>query len=297
MKIIAFTILTDPDYRQDPWRESIRQALEVFDEVIVIHGKKEDDELLSKEFAGQKRISWYYLDWPQPDWSYEELPRHLNLGLDKCRAYGADWAVKFDSDMLFHEKEKDKIRKALLALKYEGIMLASFEKYQFFKVDMGYEKGKLPIAVNLKFNTCYGMDSGRYTDLCQPIVPDGKTKFNKAKYEIPKGPAIDPNKIKTTGLHVWNYDYSFKTEERSKELLFHFDRSHAKFWGAGYSGRKIEDITPDSAFNDYMALVQGRIKKCSHKFKTEDHPKYIQKRIAEIKPEEFGHSLWGKVKI
>jgi hypothetical protein len=293
MKIIGFTMITNPEYRQDPWRESIRQALEVFDEVVVVCGDVNDNYLLSTEFDKEelKRISMPYLHWPQPQWSYEELTRHLNLGLKYCRRLDGDWAVKFDIDTFFHEKDKAQIYQKLQSLKNRKIKLGTFEKYQFFLVSKGYEKGKLPVAVNLSFNTCYGLDMQRYTDLCQPIEPiDGTAKYNDATYEIPKGNEIKSRE--STGCHIWNYDYSFKTLARSKELLYNFDISHAKWWGKGYSGKQIKDITPETALNDYLMLVRGRVKKCIKEFNWNEHPKHIQQRIKNIKPEEFGYNLW-----
>ena len=299
MKIAGFTMLTDPNYRQDLWMESIRQALEVFDEVVIIYGREKDKELLESVFGNKKlSISWYFLEWPQPEWSYEELPRHLNLGLQYCYGYMADWAVLFSMDYFFHEKDKGKIHAKLAAFKRDKIMIGSFEKLQFFKVNRAYEKGNVPIALNLSFDFQYGVNESRYTDLCYPIIPSGKTvKYHSGKYDTPVGAPIPRDRMRATGIHVWNYDYSFKTEERAKELLYHFDRAHAKWFGAGYYGDKIEDITMESAFRHYIKLVTGRIKKCYKVFKTEDHPKHIQNRVRNIKSNEFGYNLWDKIKI
>ena len=291
-------MITNPDYRQDPWRESIRQHSEIFDKVIVVYGREEDGNQLKEEFGENEKIDWHYLDWPQPEWSYEELPRHLNFVLDEAKKLNPDWIIKFDIDHIFHENDKATIYKSLQALKYEGAMLAQFEKLQFFLVDRAYEKGKVPLAINTKYDIRYGVDKTRYTDLCQPIIGcDKMVKYREGKYEIPAGDPIPDSKMRKTGIHVFNYDYSFKTFERAMEMLYHFDRSHAKWWGAGYHGKSLEDITPESAMAEYIALVGGRIHKPHKMFKPSDHPKNIRDRVTNIKPEEFGHSLWGKIEI
>jgi len=302
--------MTNPDYRQDPWKESIKQALEFCDQVVVIygfHGQDIDDDSdldrvweLQKDYPG--KLQGYYLRWPQPEWSYDELPRHLNEGLRIARELDADWAFKFDIDTLIHENDFDKIRNALQEAKKQKVKLCKLEKKQFFMVDRYYEKGKIPLFVNTDFPIWYGYDRSRYTDLCQPITWNGESrviardqKFLDSDNGIPAGKKISDMHIKAIGGHCWNYDYSFKTLERAKELLYYFDIAHAKWWGRGYSGLKIDEITPETALNDYLGLVAGRIKKCQYKIKPEDHPKHMIETVKNIKPERFGHNLWGLI--
>lgn len=304
MKIVAFTMITDPEYRQDPWEEGIRQALEVFDEVVVIYGREEDGKLLFEKFGPEKPALYTtYMPWPQPEWSWEELPKHLNAALEVVRSLGADWAIKFDIDHFFHENDKRGIRDKLTQAAREVKLLATFEKYQFFKVDRAYEKGKMPFALNLKHplggKLCYGVAKGQYTDLCQPLIEiSDTTSVNGKVYKIPTGELPDPeiHRFKT-GIHVWNYDYSFKTYERAKELLYYYEISHAKFWGAGQYGEKLEDLTMESGMNGFLRLANGRYKKCDKPFGWLEQPKHIREKIKNIKPEEFGHSLWNKITI
>lgn len=298
MKITAITMITNPEYRQDPWKESIGQAAELFDNVVVVYGREEDEVELNREFQSNQKIKWYYMDWPQPEWTYDELARHLNFALENAKKFNPDWVIKFDIDHLFHENDRDAIYKSLLAMKYDGTMLAQFEKLQFFLVDRAYEKGKVPLGINMKYDICYGVDKTKYTDLCQPVIRcDKMVKYRQGKHEIPVGEHIPDDKMRKTGIHVWNYDYSFKTLERAMELLYYFDRSHAKWWGAGYHGMMLENITPESATGEYIELVKGRITKPHKFFSPDDHPKHIRERIRNILPEEFGHSLWGKIEI
>ncbi len=302
MKIVGLTMMTNPTYRQDPWRENIRQMLEVMDEVVVVCGAQNDLTLIQQFVDADSRVQFHYLEWPQPEWRYDELPKHLNFGLQKAKDLLADWVIKLDIDTFIHEKDKDKLREVLKrCMKYDAYAV-SFEKYQFFMPNRSYEKGKMPLALNMHHNTVQYGYAGEYTDLCQPITPHSATSelFIQGKmqtFNIPNGTRIPDNQIQRSGMHVFNYDYTFKTEQRAKELLYHFDRSHAKFWGNGYNGQLIEDITPESALENYLNLVRGRIKKCVHRFSTEDHPKMIQPRIRNMGADSFGDNLWGLIEI
>ena len=155
----------------------------------------------------------------------------------------------------------------------------------------------MPLALNLKYkNLCYGFARGQYTDLCQPIFKEEDlVEVNGKTYDIPVGSLPDASQRHKTGIHVWNYDYSFKTYERAKELLYYFEKSHEKVFGAGQYGAKGADITPEYAMNSFLKLAEGRYKRCYKSFPYQEHPKHIQERVKNIKPEEFGHSLWNKI--
>lgn len=300
MRVIGFTMMTDPDYRQDPWRECIRQALEVFDEVVVIYGREADGPMIEAEFKHEP-VYDFFLNWPQPEWSYEELARHLNLGLEMCRSRRADWAVKFDMDYFIHESQKAEMFQKLSFMRHDGKLIATFGKLQFFLATHGYEKGKMYIGLNLNhpLHVTYGQDESRYTDLCQPVIWDGKKthRMPGGTYDIPLGTPIDSKYHGNTGVAVWNYDYTFKTYERAKELLYHFDLSHARWWGSGYTGKRPAEITPETAMQDYLQMSGSRVKKCIKDIPIGQHPKHIQEKIRSLTPEQFGHSLWGKVPV
>ena len=293
-------MITDPEYRQDPWRESIAQMLSLFEKVVVVYGRREDADLLVDVFGTEVkdgRLVCVYLDWPQPSWSYEELPRHLNAGLAKAREIGLDWVVKFDIDNAVHEVDSMALRNKIAEADRFGRWVAVLEKYQFFSPGLCYQKGRIPIVVNLKKPIAYGFDQGRYTDLCQPIEWDGTTtaSVNGRDTDIPAGKSIGKDRTYDTGVHVWNYDYTWKTYDRAQELLYHFDRSHAMFWGKGYSGKALDEITPESAMADFLALAQGRFKKMILSKSVLAHPKHFIPGLRSLTGEQFGHGFWGKL--
>jgi hypothetical protein len=298
MKIIGITMVTDPEYRQDPWKECIGQMLEICDEAVVVCGDTGTYDLADQMKARfDKPLHFEYLDWPQPEWTYDELARHLNAGLVKARELNADWVIKFDADYFIHEQDAGVVKAKLRELKAKKKAIGAFEKLQFFQVSRAYEKGNILTALNMEYPIWYGKDKAKYTDLCQPILWDGKSwmRYPGAAHEIPEGVAVPENLHQRMGVHVWNYDYSFKTLERATELLYRFDRSHAKFWGHGYHGKALKDITPESALRDYITLVTGRLKKCNKTFEWQQHPRHIRERVRDIDHDKFGYLLWNKI--
>lgn len=302
MKVVAITMITDPEHRQDPWKEGIGQMLEVFSEVVVVCGREADVQMVNAHFR-DSRLYAKYLHWPQPEWSYEELPKHLNAALSTARELGADWIVRLDIDTAVHEKDFGALRHQLMRANVMEKWMVAFEKYQFFKPERCFEKGKMPLAIKADSPICYGFDTERYTDLCQPIVWDGKTTALISKegkviaYPVPAGTKPDKRKLLEVGVHVWNYDYTFKTMARAAELLYQFDRAHERFWGQGYSGRSGPEITVESAMDDFLKLSAGRWERMlkGKAMGISDHPKHFQESLRRLGSSQFGRGLWGKI--
>lgn len=302
MKIAGIVTITNPDYRQDPARECIRQMLEVVDIAIIVYGRGLDLPEVIMQFMTEfpDRVIPVYLEWPQPEWTLDELPKHLNAGLEKAREIGADWCIKFDADYFIHEDDKWSLRHRLEQGLVNDCMTMSLEKAQCtipFKIR---QKGDIPICINLKHPICYGQNIDHYTDLCQPIIWDGKTMIScndDPKYAIPYGSEIPKNRNERTGVWIWNYGYSFKTYERAKELLYWFDLSHAFWWGMGWYQIPKDEITREKSMEHHLKASEGRMAANKKEAPLAIHPKHIQKKISELTPEEFGHSLWGKIKM
>lgn len=307
--IAAITIITDPDYRQDPWREWLQQAVRCFDLVVIVCGR-EADILQVREFLAhlpdepRGNVLIEYMEWPQPAWSFEELPRHLNRAIEIAKEHDPAWIIRLDCDTFIHENEMPLLRQKLHFMKRAGIPCATLEKYQFYSPTRAFEKGKVPLCLNADQPIRYGKIRGAYSDLCQPIMFQGAmieqvhredTSVYQLRFPIPEGPALSARRRVTTAVHAWNYDYTFKTEERARELLYHFDQAHAMFWGRGYSGLHIDEITPWTAFGDYIRMIRGRYGRALHLMKPSDHPAGIRPAIEALRPDQFGHSLWGMI--
>ena len=87
MKISIATTYTNPDERQDPWKEAITCYGDFADEIIV---------------TGQ--------DWPH-DFSWDYIGKTFNEGFNKSTG---DWVFRMDIDYFIHEKDMKKIKQALV---------------------------------------------------------------------------------------------------------------------------------------------------------------------------------------
>ena len=116
-----FTTMTNPDDRNDPWKEALNCYEELADEVIVV-GK----------------------NWPY-EFSWDEIGKTFQEGLDKS---SSDWVIRMDIDYFFHEKDFDKIRNALE--KFKNYPALAFPQYQFFTPDRYQIKTRICIAFNIR---------------------------------------------------------------------------------------------------------------------------------------------------
>jgi len=121
MKISVATTYTNPDERQDPWKEAITCYKDFADEIIV---------------TGQ--------DWPH-DFSWDYIGKTFHEGFKKSTG---DWVFRMDIDYFIHEKDIKKIKQALV--KYSEYPAICFPQYQFFLPNRFQLKTRLCIALNKK---------------------------------------------------------------------------------------------------------------------------------------------------
>lgn len=114
-----FTSMTNPDLRNDPWKEALNCYKDLADEVVVV---------------GE--------NWPYEfNWNY--IGETFQEGLDKC---SSDWVIRMDIDYFFHEKSFSTIRNALK--RFNNFPVISFPQYQIFTPDRYQIKTRLCIAFN-----------------------------------------------------------------------------------------------------------------------------------------------------
>lgn len=114
-----FTSMTNPDSRNDPWKEALNCYEDLADEVIVV-GK----------------------DWPE-NFQWDHIGKTFQQGFDLCTS---NWVIRMDIDYFFHEKDFIKIRKALD--RYKDSPVITFPQYQFFSPERYQLKTRLCIAFN-----------------------------------------------------------------------------------------------------------------------------------------------------
>lgn len=115
----VFTTMTNPDSRNDPWKESLNCYNALADEVVVVGD-----------------------DWPYEfDWGI--FNRIYQGGFDECNT---DWVMRMDLDYFIHENDIKKIKKYLK--KYEDYPAIVLPQYQFFTPDRYQIKTKLCLLLN-----------------------------------------------------------------------------------------------------------------------------------------------------
>jgi len=142
MKLSIFTSFTNPDDRNDPWKEALACYEDVADEVITV---------------GQ--------DWPE-EFSWEHIGKTFQKGFDLCTG---DWVIRMDIDYFFHEKDIFKIKNSLE--KFKNFPAVGFPQYQFYSPKRYQIKTILVIAFNKKNFPEIKLNGGG--DLCQATL-DGE---------------------------------------------------------------------------------------------------------------------------
>ena len=121
MSISIFTTMTNPDDRNDPWRESLKCYESVADEVVVVGD-----------------------DWPYEfDWGI--FNKIYQNGFDQCKT---DWVIRMDLDYFIHEKDIEKLKFYINKFKDEPAIV--MPQYQFFTYDRYQLKTKLCLVLNKK---------------------------------------------------------------------------------------------------------------------------------------------------
>ena len=142
MKLSVFTTMTDPESRNDPYKEAINCYKELADELIIV---------------GE--------NWPD-EFSFDYIGKTFHEGFEKSTG---DWVIRMDLDYFFHEKDIDKIKKLLTV--HDDHPAVAFPQYQFFTYDRYHIKTKLCVAMNKKKYPEIVINGGG--DMCQPTI-EGK---------------------------------------------------------------------------------------------------------------------------
>jgi hypothetical protein len=155
MKISIFTSMTNPEERQDPWKEALNCYEDLADEVIIV---------------GE--------DWPE-EFSWDYIGQTFQKGLETSTG---DWAIRMDLDYFFHEKDFDYIRKFLEKNNHHPVV--AFPKRQFFTADRYQIQSRICIAVNKTNFPNVKLNGGG--DLCFPTL--NGTDLNPYKLPLAKSP-------------------------------------------------------------------------------------------------------------
>ena len=139
MKVTVFTHMTNPELRNDPWREAMECFNDIGEEVVVV---------------GE--------NWPT-EFKWDYIGKVFQEGFDKSRG---DWVINMPIDYIIHEKDIDKIIEFLTLHADEPAV--SFPQHQFFTPDRYRVQSKLCIALNKKKFPHIKLNGGG--DLCLPTI-------------------------------------------------------------------------------------------------------------------------------
>lgn len=266
MKISIFTTCSNPIERQDLYFEALESYRPLADELVVVDGSNNPDVLhsFSRERLWDKIV---YNQWPD-EFKWDFIGQQFQRGYEACTG---DWVIRVDLDFIFHLNDVQNIRNMLDKNQQEAAM--SFWKYQFVIVDRYNLKSRLVLAMNKGLcGDRIKLNAGG--DLCQASLD---------------GAELTVDKVKEIYAPVYNYDFMLKTQDVVKRDQGRFARA----WHRQFGNYHLGGPDDDSAFQKFLTMQIGRAHKPSGKIKLKQHPRCMQDRISKLKPEQFGHSLWG----
>jgi len=301
VKVSIFTTLTNPEQRQDACEEAIECYSDFADEVIIIDGSGNEKNGFIKHLMPNAKIIYY--KWPEEfDWRF--IGQQFNRGYDACTG---DWVLRMDLDYILHENDIEDIRTFLETCNAPA---ACMPKKQFLLVDKFRCKSLVPVAFNKKkYGNRIKLDSGG--DLCQPSIDGKELKvddlpiISRKVYTVisdnvtekqvsERLPELQGEEgqyyVMNKGIHIWNYDFCWKTQEVIKKDFGRFARA----WHQEFGTYTLGGPDDESAFEYFKKMQLGRLRSGGWaKCEIDQHPKYIKDRIKNIKPEQFGYNVWG----
>jgi len=129
MKVSGFTFLNGAINLGYPFRESIRSALPLCDEFIVVVGDTEDGTAEAVSAMGDPRIKVFRSNWNSRVGTFT-LAQQTNIALYSCTG---DWAFYIQGDEVLHEEDQElllsQMRKHLDNPRVEGL---AFDYVHFY---------------------------------------------------------------------------------------------------------------------------------------------------------------------
>lgn len=278
MKISVFTTATNPQHRGDLFLTSLKNYLELADELVVVDGSKQKIDYLM--WSKNSPLEYNEHNFRHTRWTREYWPKEFSwefIGQQFQRGYEAstgDWVIHADLDFIFHEQDYAGIRKALED--NPDAPALSFWKYQFMCPNRYNLKSRLVIAVNKgKYGDRIRFDSGG--DLCQPSL-DGKE--------------IKPDSIPEARIPFYNYEKILKTKEQIKDDVERMDRAYKR-----YFGKNLYSSDERSAYDGWMKMAIGRASKPQEEVSLSFHPRVMHDTLRNLKPDQFGYNGFGQLPI
>jgi len=306
MKISAFCLTTNNIKKEFPFIESIKSWLNIADELIVIDGGSTDGTIEAIKAIGDDRIriiSDESTKW-EKDWYYSRLGKNFNRGLKECTG---DLAFKFDCDFILHESSynlPDKnFKKDCKHILDRQKLVAAFTRKNFVLIDRWFPKSLRTLGINLfelkkrGMKIRYGIDLKKSGWSFEPIIPQ------KEENGIWFGHLLR-SKENSVKIHcnIFNYDRIFNTAEVVKKIRLNYMLASIRQYSLKYKyiNQPVSTYTekqllenPEIVWGVYKKMVVGNYSKPQTPLTIEQHPKIIQDKVRNLKPEQMGYNSWG----
>lgn len=268
MKLSVFTTITDPIKRgEDNFRQIIESYSNFADEVIIVNGSKitlKDIPAYQLNIDGEMIMH----EWPK-EFKWPLIGQQFQRGYEACTG---DWVIHADLDFIFHENDYEDIRKACEF--HDDAPALSAWKWQFTLPDRYNLKSRLVIMVNKgKYGDRIKFNSGG--DLCQPSLD---------------GDYLTPDDVPEARIGFFNYEKPIKTKKQIMVDVGRMDRAYYRHFNKYLYSKDGSDL---SAFEGWMEMALGRIKKPSQHIKLSEHPRVMRDTIKGLKHDQFGYSAFG----
>lgn len=110
MRLSGFTYIRNGNKLDYPFVESIRSALPICDEMVVVVGDSSDGTRESIEAIGSDKIKIIDTVWDDDLKGGLVFREQTNIGLDHIKG---DWGLHIQADEILHENERDQIKAAI----------------------------------------------------------------------------------------------------------------------------------------------------------------------------------------
>jgi len=276
MQIIsAFCLTTNSDTWGYPYIESIKSFLPIVDELIIIDGGSTDSTIdnikaLSSKIriVNDKDTKW------EDVWKYSRMSHNFDRGFQECKG---DVVIKFDIDNILLERHEKLLKDDLLKLKESRAYSITFNKRNVQVKNHYYLKKPKTLAVNKRLckenriNAHYGLDINNWGWGNEAI------ESKRFKNGIHYGNLLRLQSCMGTNVAIYNYDFIFRSEKNTKELLYRFFRAISL--QKGYTSFKDKE-------HIYKKYCIGRDNNDKgvhrHKLNIEEHPKIIQNKLKKL---------------
>jgi len=287
MTISAWTTITNPLKNGLPFYESMMSILPIVDEYVIIDGGSTDGSL--DEYKGIDKVRIISDDNTKmgKEWTFSQIARNFNRAFQECQG---DIVINLDADYLLHEGDLDLFKNdCQIAYEKDNITISDF-RFNFILADRYFLKRDKVMAVNkslcrkLNLDVRYGMDVKTFGWGVDPIV------YEKTEYDINMGKLLGYfGQKRLSNARFFNYSYLFRDEEVAKEYWYYYRLAECSLPFANL--RRYED--KESAWTLFLKQCQSGIQKPATTIPLEDHPKIIQDRIRNIKPNQQGYNCYG----